>query len=210
MKKLYVTLACCCLTGAAFAYYSPQCGRWTTRDPIEEKGGVNLYAFCENDPISNYDKLGLDVTLTTGNKYAEWWKIINRYFHQEICVDTWEWNRKSCCWRKTGRRCYSFAEEGFGFGAPGDDWLGMESIKGPGILRGKVYPTGDQGLKDTETLVTTPCQDKAFWNYLRSMKGREDIYSLFRHNCRTFSRAMLSMAKKFANAGGCKNDKKCE
>ena len=59
MKKLYVTLACCCLTGAAFAYYSPQCGRWTTRDPIEEKGGVNLYAFCENDPVNKVDKDGL-------------------------------------------------------------------------------------------------------------------------------------------------------
>lgn len=59
MKKLCVTLACCCLTGVACDYYSPQCGRWTTRDPIEEKGGVNLYAFCENDPINSIDLWGL-------------------------------------------------------------------------------------------------------------------------------------------------------
>lgn len=97
-----------------------------------------------------------------------------------------------------------------GFSVPGDDWLEMNSIKGPGVLRGKVYTTGDQGLEDTEPLETTPCQDKAFWDYLRSMKGKEDVYSLFRHNCRTFSRAMLSMAEGFANTEECKNDKKCE
>ena len=58
MKKLCVTLACCCLMGAACAYYSPQIGRWTTRDPIGEEGGVNLYAFCENDPINKIDTDG--------------------------------------------------------------------------------------------------------------------------------------------------------
>ena len=39
--------------------YSPTLGRWMTRDPIGERGGLNLYAFCENDPVDNYDYLGL-------------------------------------------------------------------------------------------------------------------------------------------------------
>ena len=86
----------------------------------------------------------------------------------------------------------------------------MNSIKGPGILRGEVYQTGDQGLEDTETLETTPCQDRAFLDYLRSMDGREDTYSLGRHSCRTFSQAMMEEAKRRKNSGGCKNDKKCE
>ena len=153
--------------------YSPVLGRWFNRDPIEEEGGENLYAFCENDAISKYDTLGRNVTLTTGNRNASWWQVGNRFYHQEICVDTWSWNPKSCCWRKSGRSCYSFAATGFGFGGPGSDWLGMNSIKGPGILRGEVYPTGDQGLEDTETLETTPCQDRAFLDYLRSMDGRD-------------------------------------
>ena len=190
--------------------YSPVLGRWFNRDPIEEEGGENLYAFCENDAISKYDTLGRNVTLTTGNRNASWWQVGNRFYHQEICVDTWSWNPKSCCWRKSGRSCYSFAATGFGFGGPGSDWLGMNSIKGPGILRGEVYPTGDQGLEDTETLETTPCQDRAFLDYLRSMDGREDTYSLGRHSCRTFSQAMMEEAKRRKNSGGCKNDKKCE
>ena len=43
---------------AALGYYSPDTGRWTTRDPMEEKGGVNLHAFCENDPVNKYDPTG--------------------------------------------------------------------------------------------------------------------------------------------------------
>ena len=39
-------------------FYSPSLMRWTTRDPIEEKGGVNLYAFCGNDAVGRYDKDG--------------------------------------------------------------------------------------------------------------------------------------------------------
>jgi RHS repeat-associated protein len=41
-------------------YYSPQLGRFVHRDPIEEQGGVNLYAFCGNDPVNRCDLLGLD------------------------------------------------------------------------------------------------------------------------------------------------------
>ena len=32
--------------------------RWLTRDPIEEQGGVNLYAFCANSAICRIDPLG--------------------------------------------------------------------------------------------------------------------------------------------------------
>lgn len=53
MKKLSLMSVCCCLVHAAVAFYNPQMGRWMTRDPIEEKGGNNLYAFCENAPHIN-------------------------------------------------------------------------------------------------------------------------------------------------------------
>jgi hypothetical protein len=39
-------------------YYLPQLGRFISRDPIEELGGVNLYAFCGNDAINGVDYLG--------------------------------------------------------------------------------------------------------------------------------------------------------
>ena len=39
-------------------FYRPDLGRWLNRDPIEEEGGENLYAFCLNNAIINYDKDG--------------------------------------------------------------------------------------------------------------------------------------------------------
>lgn len=42
-----------------YRYYSPELGRWVTRDPIEEDGGLNLYGFVGNNPINYIDPLGL-------------------------------------------------------------------------------------------------------------------------------------------------------
>ena len=59
MKKLSLMSVCCFLAYAAVAFYNPQMGRWMTRDPIEEKGGENLYAFCANNPVSRIDPNGM-------------------------------------------------------------------------------------------------------------------------------------------------------
>ncbi|WP_176015324.1 RHS repeat-associated core domain-containing protein, partial [Victivallis sp. Marseille-Q1083] len=42
-----------------YRYYDPQHGRWISRDPIEENGGVNLYGFVGNNAISYIDVSGL-------------------------------------------------------------------------------------------------------------------------------------------------------
>lgn len=40
-------------------FYRPEHGRWLNRDPIEEDGGENLYAFCWNSPVEFVDIDGL-------------------------------------------------------------------------------------------------------------------------------------------------------
>lgn len=40
-------------------YYSPSLGRFINRDPAEEAGGLNLYAFCFNDGVDRFDRLGM-------------------------------------------------------------------------------------------------------------------------------------------------------
>lgn len=42
-----------------YRYYSPGLGRWISKDPMQESGGHNVYAYILNEPISNMDPLGL-------------------------------------------------------------------------------------------------------------------------------------------------------
>ena len=44
---------------APFRAYSAEFGRWISRDPIEEEGGINLYAYVSNNPVNLVDPLGL-------------------------------------------------------------------------------------------------------------------------------------------------------
>lgn len=40
-------------------YYSPETGRWLSREPLGEMESFNLYAYCHNDPVNKVDVLGL-------------------------------------------------------------------------------------------------------------------------------------------------------
>lgn len=42
-----------------YRYYNPELGRWLSRDPIGERGGVNLYGMVGNNAVNKWDYLGL-------------------------------------------------------------------------------------------------------------------------------------------------------
>ena len=42
-----------------YRFYDAGLGRWLNRDPIEERGGVNLYGFVGNDGVNSWDLLGM-------------------------------------------------------------------------------------------------------------------------------------------------------
>ena len=55
-----------------YRYYDPNTGRWPSRDPIEEEGGINLYAFVGNDGVNRWDRLGLVGSITVPGSSQGW------------------------------------------------------------------------------------------------------------------------------------------
>ena len=70
-----------------YRYYSPQLGRWTKRDPIEEEGGVNLYIILQNEIINHTDVLGM-----AGSSDANWLKEVQEALNNNSRI--WYCERK--------------------------------------------------------------------------------------------------------------------
>ncbi len=58
INRLRVFPSFTCTTKYGFRPYDPVTGRWPSRDPIGERGGVNLYGFVYNWPTGLIDVLG--------------------------------------------------------------------------------------------------------------------------------------------------------
>jgi len=53
-------------------FYDPNTGRWTQRDPTGLDGGVNVYAYCEGDPVGMVDPDGTDsILIVCGQGYKK-------------------------------------------------------------------------------------------------------------------------------------------
>jgi hypothetical protein len=62
---------------------------WPSRDPIEERGGVNLYGFVGNDGLNELDIVGLSVYMPTGDSVEYMMDVIGNLFSksQSCCSD---------------------------------------------------------------------------------------------------------------------------
>ena len=64
-----------------FRYYDPVTGRWPSRDPMVERGGLSLYAMTDNDLINFIDLMGY---VKVGSKTK---KLVNtEIFNSEVNV----------------------------------------------------------------------------------------------------------------------------
>ena len=68
-------------------WYDPATGRWLSKDPIGISGGLNLYAFCGNDPVNYVDPWGL-CRDDEGFSLLNWLK--NDAFNVETICQAWE------------------------------------------------------------------------------------------------------------------------
>ena len=84
-----------------YRYYHPDLGRWISRDPIAERGGLNLYSFVGNDGIGGKDLLGrvkytpvtrqklggVNEGTTYGNfKYSNFGKLGNEQYRAYVMI----------------------------------------------------------------------------------------------------------------------------
>lgn len=53
--------------------YDAFTGRWISRDPLGEQSGVNMYAYCDNDPLTSMDADGLINWISWGDTAADYW-----------------------------------------------------------------------------------------------------------------------------------------
>jgi RHS repeat-associated protein len=88
-----------------YRYYDPVTGRWPSRDPIGEDGGLNIYGFVGNESVNQWDVLGLKVrkcivmadrpvggTAGAFNHYAiEKWKCCPDKY-EEVRIESWTQN----------------------------------------------------------------------------------------------------------------------
>ena len=78
-KRVFLTVAgLFVLTHTVQAHYDPNIGRWISRDPIAEVGGVNLYEYAGNDGINAIDYLGLWKSWTHRHLTDHAWKQVDK------------------------------------------------------------------------------------------------------------------------------------
>ena len=65
-----------------YRYYSPVLGRWVSRDPIGEEGGLNLYGFVGNEPVDSVDPYG-NAAYEIADKFDEY------YDESLLALDVW-------------------------------------------------------------------------------------------------------------------------
>ena len=71
-----------------YRLYDPPSGKWLSRDPIEEQGGINLYGFVGNDAVNQWDYLGLDFIALAGRSLG--FTPYSFGFLQHYSVELWE------------------------------------------------------------------------------------------------------------------------
>ena len=93
-----------------YRYYNPAIGRWLSRDPIEEDGGLNLYGMVDNDPISYFDDLGTAKRRESWSSYWARWQAA----HPGLTPSQYTWAEQHLAAGCIGVTCVNLGEANSG------------------------------------------------------------------------------------------------
>jgi uncharacterized protein RhaS with RHS repeats len=170
-------------TGSVQYTYQIASGRaeWLSRDPIAERGGINLYGYVLNDPIYNVDELGLFVSfnLFNGNDQSSQHGWIN------IGPDC------------NGDKTYGRYPSGTSLS---DLFSNKSTVTSPDILH------GDQ-TSDYNSVVydSTPAEEQELENFisknydLNQGSTQNGSYNLIYSNCFNFAQDIINKLKQIRN-----------
>jgi RHS repeat-associated protein len=163
-----------------YRYYDPSLQRWPNRDPIEEEGGLNVYAFVSGDPINKIDKFGLASSTTPGVPHVSNDRHNNYLIFYATCPAGWSVTAVSVTYDSEG-----MANGMLTAGASDErrQWLldynygGLKSV-GRSSCRGE--PVEVQAYMRTR--LVSPGWRFAAWRAANGLPGADDILALYQAN----------------------------
>ena len=167
-----------------YRFYSPSLMRWLNRDPIEEEGGNNLYAFCKNTCIDSFDPLGQNRYIGSFDILGLWGthgNLLRTAPHIGVAVDTWKKvknGKGKCCfiWLKTGEMSFDYQPN---YRSP---FLPMALVPHLGAP-GRVLQRNGMFLYEPKTIESFPEQDIAMLKLLQLEVANPPRYDILTHNC---------------------------
>jgi RHS repeat-associated protein len=141
-----------------YRYYSPRLGRWISRDPIGEEGGVNLYAYVRNVPTYLVDAWGMKPK----------WAALTSYMSRD--GRAWLVMRDGCCTQSMGvsidgaNVAVAYPEQ---YGEPADSktylkLVDVNALRQSGAL--KLWWTERYNIRTQEVTLPYTSQDKLWFS----------------------------------------------